>query len=116
MDTGRPEPIHADQNQYMQTRTNTCRPELIHADQNQYMQTRTDTCRPEPIHADWNHSVHDIRLLRFFYGIPWVHGYGYEKQFPCQFLGFWVRFDRVTHGVDGYGKNGYSCRYAQNYP
>src|SRR5882757_9435694 len=63
--------IKAEQNRYGQSRTDTCRPEPIHADQNRYMQTRTDTCRPEPIHADWNHSVHDIRLLRFFYGIPW---------------------------------------------
>jgi len=70
-DTCRAEPIHAEQNRYMQSRTDTCRAEPIHADQNQYMQTRTNTCRPEPIHADWNHSVHDIRLLRFFYGIPW---------------------------------------------
>jgi len=31
-----------------------------------------------------------------------VNGYGYEEQFPCQFLLlFWVHFDRVTHGVDG---------------
>src|SRR5882757_4651103 len=114
-DTCRAEPIHAEQNRYMQSRTNTCRAEPIHADQNQYMQTRTNTCRPEPIHADWNHSVHHIRLLRFFYGIPWVHGYrdngyGYEEQFLCQFFCFWVCLDRVTHGVDGYGTNGYSCR------
>src|SRR5882757_2015979 len=57
-DTCRAELIHADQNRYMQTRTDTCRPELIHADQNRYMQTRIDTCRLEPqtgtVHADWN--------------------------------------------------------------
>src|SRR5882757_7018128 len=125
-DTGRAEPIRAEQNRYGQTgtadwngyrqsRTDTVRPEVIHAEQNRYMQRRTDTCRPEAIHAGWNRSVHHIRLLRFFYGIPWVHGYGdngygYEEQFPCQFFCFWVRLDRVTHGVDGYGTNGYSCR------
>src|SRR5882757_5601285 len=37
--------IHAEQNRYMQSRTDTCRLEL---------QTGMDTGRPEPIHADWN--------------------------------------------------------------